>query len=32
LICFIFYFWFGIRKIQKDFALLAISFCSCFKI
>jgi hypothetical protein len=32
LVCFVSYFRFGIWKIQKDFALLAVSFCSCFKI
>jgi hypothetical protein len=32
LVCFTFYLRFGIRKIQKYFALFAISFCSCFKI
>jgi hypothetical protein len=32
LVCFVSYFQFGIWKIQKDFALFAISFCSCFKI
>jgi hypothetical protein len=32
LVCFTFYFRFAIRKIQKDFALFAISFYSCFKI
>jgi hypothetical protein len=32
LVCFVSYFWFGIWKIQKDFALFAISFCSYFKI
>jgi hypothetical protein len=31
-VCFTFYFRFGIQKIQKDFALFAVSFCSCFKI
>jgi hypothetical protein len=32
LVCFIFYFQFDIWKIQKDFALFAVSFYSCFKI
>jgi hypothetical protein len=32
LVCFIFYFRFGIQKIQKDFTLFAVSSCSCFKI
>jgi hypothetical protein len=32
LVCFGFYFWFDISKVQKDFALFAVSFCSCFKI
>jgi hypothetical protein len=32
LVCFVSYFLFDIRKIQKDFALFAVSFCSCFKI
>jgi hypothetical protein len=32
LVCFVFYFRVDIRKIQKDFALFAVSFCSCFKI
>jgi hypothetical protein len=31
-VCFVSYFWFGIWKIQKDFALFAVFFCSCFKI
>jgi hypothetical protein len=31
LVCSTFYFWFGIQKIQKDFALFVVSFCSCFK-
>jgi hypothetical protein len=31
-VCFTLYFRFGIQKIQKDFALFAVSFCSCFKI
>jgi hypothetical protein len=31
LVSFTFYFRFGIQKIQKDFALFAISFCSCLK-
>jgi hypothetical protein len=31
LVCFTFYFRFGIQKIQKDFALFAISFCSFLK-
>jgi cation transporter-like permease len=31
-VCFTFYLWFGIQKFQKDFALVAISFCACFKI
>jgi hypothetical protein len=29
LVCFTFYLWFGIGKIQKDFALFAVSFCAC---
>jgi hypothetical protein len=32
LVCFTFYFRFDIRKIQKYFALFAVSFRSCFKI
>jgi hypothetical protein len=32
LFCFTFYLCFGIQKIQKDFALFAVSICSCFKI
>jgi hypothetical protein len=31
LVCFVSYFRFGIRKIQKDFVLFAVSFCSCSK-
>jgi hypothetical protein len=32
LVCFTFYFRFGIRKIQKDFTLFVVSFCPCLKI
>jgi hypothetical protein len=32
LVCFVSYFRFGIWKIQKDFALFAVYFYSCFKI
>jgi hypothetical protein len=32
LVCFVSYFQFDIQKIQKDFALFTVSFCSCFKI